>query len=127
MGYRSEVVLAVSKEMLPHFLVTFARSEGIRSMVLRDHDHLDQDYGDEGGWMIHWADIKWYESYPEVQILNEFIDNCDGDCLEGWDEEKHGSVYEHFRFVRLGEDFDDVAQKGEFCWSDIHLNRAISF
>ena len=131
MGYRSEVVLAVSKEMLPHFMVTLAKSEEVRSLVLKEHDTLNQDYDGEGGWLVYWSDIKWYnESYEPIGVIQSFVDDCDADTLESWPVEKEeelGRASDHIRFLRIGEEWDDVENKGEYCWDSICLNRALEF
>ena len=131
MGYRSEVVLAISKKMVPHFMVTMAQEPQIRELVFKHTDKLDQDYDGEGGWMMHWEHIKWYESYPPIACIENFISDCESESLEGLtledETEEREREYSHFRFVRLGEEFDDVEQKGEFCWDSIHLERSVTF
>ena len=61
MGYRSEVVFAIRKEMVPHFMVTMAKEPTVRGFVFEDTDRFDQDYDGEGGWLMNWSQIKWYE------------------------------------------------------------------
>ena len=60
MGYRSEVVLAVSKEVLPQFLVTLAKSPETRAMCYQHADRRVDDYDGEGGVLFHWYGAKWY-------------------------------------------------------------------
>ena len=135
MGYRSEVVLAISKEMIPHFMVTMAKEPEVRAFVFEDTDRFDQDYDGEGGWLMNWSGIKWYDSYPEVAAIQAFVEDCDSECLETWDaelgeEDKNDPSkreYNHFRFIRLGEENEDVEEKGEFCYADICFTRDVSF
>ena len=131
MGYRSEVVLAVSKELVPHFMATMARFPEVRPLVFEYTDNLNQDYDGEGGWLIHWSDIKWYNAtYEPIGAIQSFVDNCDADTLESWTteiEEELGRVSNHFRFLRIGEEWDDVENKGEYCWDSIGLNRSMCF
>jgi len=122
MGYRSEVVLAVSKDLMPHFLGVFAKSPDTRAMVFKSHDYMNEDYDGEGTFIVSWSDIKWYAGYPEVDALNHFIDKCDGDDIEGLEE-----PWDHFRFIRLGEDNNDMVEKGNLHDGDICFNRSISF
>ena len=122
MGYRSEVVLAVSKDLMPHFLGVFAKSPDTRTMVFKDHDYMNENYDGEGTFIVSWSGIKWYEGYPEVDALNDFIDKCDGDDIAGLED-----PWEHFRFLRLGEDSDDMVEKGIMHATDICLHRSISF
>ena len=122
MGYRSEVVLAVSKDLMPHFLSVLAKTPDVRTLVFKDHSSLHKDYDGEDTFVVAWGGIKWYEGYPEIDALNKFIDECDGDGIEGIED-----TYEHFRFLRLGEDSDDMIEKGGLCCEDICFNRSISF
>jgi hypothetical protein len=54
-------------------------------------------------------DVKWYESYPDVQrfkaMMNTFHDGGDTFHDGGDDDEIPGYCTE---FVRIGEDYDDV-------------------
>jgi len=130
MGYRSEVVLAISKEMLPHFMTTMAQCPEVRPLVFEYTDRLDKNYDDEGGWLMHWSEIKWYDTYKEIAAIERFVTDCDGDCLETWTpevEEEHGSMYNNFRFIRMGEEYDDMENKGEFCYDAIYFTRDVNF
>ena len=122
MGYRSEVVIAVSKDLMPHFLGVFAESPDTRTMVFKDHDYMNENYDGEETFIVSWSGIKWYEGYPEVDALNDFIDNCEGDDIKGLEE-----PWDHFRFLRLGEDSNDMVEKGYLHDCDICLHRSISF
>jgi hypothetical protein len=122
MGYRSEVVIAISKDLMPHFLTVFAKEPACRPMVFKDHDYMNENYDGKETFIVSWSDIKWYAGYPEIDALNHFIDKCDGDEIEGIEE-----PWEHFRFLRLGEDTEDVVEKGYMHASDICFHRAISF
>jgi|TARA_R110000824_G_scaffold185997_16_gene367173 hypothetical protein len=129
MGYRSEVVLAVSKKMVPHFLTVLAEHESVRRLV-HDCDTLDKDYLDEGAMLMYWDHIKWYESYPEIAAIEKFIDDCEGEGVAGWsveDSEEEGETWNHVRFVRIGEEREDVHVKGHFAYEDIVLIRKVEF
>ena len=134
MGYRSEVVLALSKEMVPHFMAVMAQEPKGRAMVFEDTDQLDQDYDSDGGWLMYWAHVKWYDSYPEVAAVEKFIEACDSECLESWGAQTpvgNGVLQDgewlHFRFLRMGEGSDDVEEKGSFADESIYLHRSLSF
>ena len=123
MGYRSEVVLAVSKELMPHFLNVLAKEPNARALIFKDNNCLHEDYDGKGTLLVSWSDIKWYhEIYPEILAVQEFIDDCDADNIDGLEE-----PWEHFRFIRLGEASDDVEEKGYLNCHEIYINRSISF
>tara|TARA_Y100000310_G_C20387771_1_gene671284 strand:+ start:276 stop:665 length:390 start_codon:yes stop_codon:yes gene_type:complete len=129
MGYRSEVVLAVSKKMVPHFLTVLAQHESVRRLV-HNCDTFNEDYLEEGGMLMHWSHVKWYDSYPEVAAIEKFIDDCESEDVVGWtneDSEEEGETWNHVRFVRIGEERDDVDVKGHFAWENIDLMRSVSF
>ena len=122
MGYRSEVVIAISKDLMPHFLTVLAKEPGCRPMVFKDHDYMNENYDGEETFVVSWEHVKWYEGYPEVDAINDFIERCDGDEIEGIDD-----IYEHFRFLRLGEDTNDNVESGYLHATDICFHRSISY
>jgi hypothetical protein len=127
MGYRSEVALAVSKEIMPHFLGVLAKEPDARSLIFKHHNHLDQDYNGEGTLLVIWYDIKWYDSCAEINALNDFIELCEADMLEGFNVPENGYQGEHIRFVRLGEDSDDYVEKGTLHDWDISMSRSLMY
>ena len=110
MGYRSQVVLAVSKELMPHFLAVTAKNPEARELVFGDNDELDQDYQDEGHFFVRWDGIKWYDSFEEIAAIQKFVEEADSDAFELNEDE--GDSSENFRFVRIGEDSSDVHCNG---------------
>ena len=122
MGYRSEVALAVSKELMPRFLTVFAKCPEAQAMVFKDHDKMDEDYDGRGTFFVHWSGIKWYDSYPEIRAIQEFLDDCE---MDDFDDIEHS--WDHYRFVRLGENHDDTEIMGDLCSWDINFTRELTF
>jgi len=122
MGYRSDVVLAVSKHLQPHFLAALAKQPEAMRLVFSENDQLEKDYNDEGSLLVVWDDIKWYaESDPVIGAIQQFVDGCDlGEPLEGVDDPD-----EHFRFLRLGEDPNDVQESGYLHSDRLYWTRKI--
>ena len=114
MGYRSEVVLAVNKEIMPEFLAHLATNDKAKRLVFSDHCHLDQDYEGDGHLLVSWTYIKWYDGYPDVDVIEKFT--CEMEDMENC---------EMFRFVRVGENYEDIEVRGY--GFDIHVNRAIDY
>ena len=133
MGYRSEVVLYVGPEVMPQFMVTMAKCQATRAMCFADHERMVKDYGGEkGSFLFSWGHIKWYDSYPEVQALGDFMDWCDEEKIptgekddEGTDKTQHAA--EFYRFIRIGEEMDDNESRGDAMWGDIGISRSIEF
>ena len=126
MGYRSQVVLAIGKEIQPHFMVALGSCPAATELVFNDADRFDRDYYQDGSghWLLHWDSIKWYDSYEEIGTIEKFVDAANEDCFEL--DEDDGDSSEHIKFVRVGEESGDVEHKG-FGFDDIAAQTSISF
>ena len=124
MGYRSEVILAIGPEVMPQFMVTMAKCPEARKLCWSDHSDMIKDYaGIKGAFLFRWDHIKWYESFEEVQALQDFMEWCNSEDIEV--EGKEESAAEHYRFVRIGEETDDNEVDG---WGfDIHIERSATY
>ena len=123
MGYRSQVILAVSKEVMPQFMSTMAKSPEARTLCFSEADRTVKDYEDPGGMLFCWGHIKWYDSYEEIQALQDFIEWCQSEQIEV--DGKEVSADEYYRFVRIGEETDDNEVTG---WGfDIHIERTATY
>ena len=123
MGYRSHVVLAIAEPLVPQFLVTLAKSPEARTLCFGDADKQERDFQDEkGSFFFEWQDIKWYDSYEPIQAIEDFL-NWATDRMEIAGKEIDGEDY--YRFVRIGEDHDDIETRG---WGfEIHPVRSIDY
>ena len=136
MGYRSEVVLVVGKEVMPQFMVTMAKSPDARSLCFLEADQREEDYEEKGNMLFAWSCIKWYDSYEGVAAIQDFLDWCDSEDVPVSDEQKaqdkspapvtHVSGYECYRFVRIGEEVEDIEERGSGFW-DVGVRRSIEF
>jgi hypothetical protein len=138
MGYRSQVVLAVSKEVLPQFLTTLARSSEAKELCFVHADKKIDNYDERGGFLFMWDHIKWYDSYECVAAICDFMDWCDGESasVPVSEEQKaqdksptpvtHMDGDECYRFVRTGEEMDDNEERG-YGFTDIYISRSIDF
>ena len=138
MGYRSEVVLAVAPELAGAFLSLFAKNKEVEDLC-RSADKFESGYREDGDWLMHWDHIKWYPSFPEIADIIDFIDAVESDDMSDYGlgdpppgKRMDGTEYEanwceYFRFVRIGEDMDDIDEHGYYCHGDIHVDRSISF
>ena len=127
MGYRSEVVLAVSKKMMPHFLGHLSQcDDAAYKFVFMETDKKIEDYDGEGTTMFLWEGIKWCDSYPEVRAITDFV-SMNTDYLSGIGEDFDDDYDDHFRFVRMGERNDDIEEEGWLCCDDIGFRRELTF
>ena len=126
MGYRSQVVLAISKHLTPFLTLATAQNKAAEILVFKDADTFDRDYGGDKSWLFTWDGIKWYESYEDIQTLERFIQEA---CSDEYEFEVDGAAQassEHIRFVRVGEDHNDVEMSGDGFW-DIHPSTHINY
>jgi len=122
MGYRSGVVLAVSKEIMPHFLAALSRERNAADLVFNEHDDLIKDYEGDGNLLIRWNGIKWYDEEPPIAAIMKFV----ADPLSFGPAPDGGVDAEDcFRFVRIGEEPEDCEYHGY--GFDIHVNRTIDY
>ena len=133
MGYRSEVVLYVGAEVMPQFMVTMAKCQEARALCFAENDHMIKDYnGEKGSFLFKWGWLKWYDSFECVRALTDFMDWCDGEDLPTGKKDYEGkettlSAFEFYKFVRIGEETEDIEYRGDAMWGDICVNRSIEF
>ena len=92
MGYRSEVVFIVAKEVMPQFLATLAKSPEARALCFGETNMRVNDFCGTGNILFNWNGIKWFEGYEEIDAIVDFMDWCDAEY----------SADDHYRFVRIG-------------------------
>ena len=131
MGYRSEVVLALDKKLVPALMSAFAQSPEARDLCTVHCDNLMTDYDGEGNWMMRWDHIKWYDSYPEIQQIEMLLEALAMDDLTPYgidtlEDHNDDSYEELYKFIRLGEEIDDLDQRG-YAFPDIFITRGINF
>ena len=114
MGYRSEVVLAVHKQVMGKFLQLVGQHQEMKALCFSHADEVREDYNGEGNFLFRWSSIKWYEDYAGINAGNEFMEWCHEAEIEDKNspEDRQPSGDEFFRFVRVGEDQDDIVQDG---------------
>lgn len=112
MGYRSKVIYAIvaPKETMISFLVAAKLSDPIIGSAIDEmrlmawgntHSIIAQDF----------SDVKWYEDYDDVKSHTAFWNYAD---------ENHEDLKIYGRFVRVGEESDDVEIKSFGDGDDIY-------
>ena len=119
MGYRSDVAIAIHKDLHGEFL-TFLKTEKLMSEIFGDMSdfQLDKDYLGEGHWLFTCNSVKWYtnfDDYKDIQMFENFMD-----AMEEVVEKR-----EKYRFVRIGEEIEDIEYRGDWWESEIHVKREI--
>ena len=126
MGYRSQVVLAISKHLTPFLTLATSQNAEAQSLVFKYADTFERDYGGDKSWLIVWDGIKWYDSYQDIQTICKFIDEAICDEYQFEIDGELQSSAEHIRFVRVGEDSGDIEMLGDGFW-DIYPSTHISY
>ena len=119
MGYRSDVAIAIHKDLQGEFL-TFLNTEELMAQIFGDMSdfQLDKDYQGEGHWLFTANSIKWYatfDDYADIQMFEKFMD-----AMEEVIEKR-----EKYRFVRIGEELEDIEYRGGWYEADIYVKREI--
>jgi len=107
MGYRSEVCLVLSEEADQLFQINIKMIPALKDFVKGAENSSDRRY--------YWCDVKWYEGYEEVDSVNSFMN-----FLEETD-------YDHYGFIRIGEEMNDVVELGTPSQYDMFVSRSISW
>ena len=122
MGYRSDVAFACDP-IVKDIVQTVAEWDKEFRELLEYADNLSND--DFGRWLF--SDVKWYESYPDVDAIEQFVTEAESDEYKITDDDGnklHSS--DLVRFVRVGEDNDDITVRGHGFW-DIHPVTSINW
>lgn len=89
MGYRSHVIIAFEDRLLKRFINEISLNAAHGFIDLNKRISRDD-------WtLFEFSDVKWYDSYEDVDAYNNFVNSLD---------ESDSYKYE---FHRLGEDPDD--------------------
>lgn len=125
MGYRSTAILAVSKEARPYLMHFLGKEPEAMSMCFGpDADRTENFQGLEGSVMFRFDGIKWYDSFPDIQALEAFMEHMGSESIEDAEGNQLDGD-ECFRFVRTGEEYDDIEQRG---WAfDIYPSVCIAY
>jgi len=116
MGYRSQVVLAISKELIPFLLLAISQNKEAEELVFK-YGNLERNYENDKSWLMVWDSIKWYEGYSDIDAIEKFLDDAEhGDWKITDDDGNEVHSEELFRFARVGEEHGDVDVRGSGYW-----------
>lgn len=113
MGYRSDVGFACDP-IIKQVIETVGEWDSEFKSLLQCGDDLSND--GSGRWRFEY--VKWYESYPDVQVIENVMVMCDNADI-------NGLCYDSYGFIRIGEELDDVEMKGEPSTFDLYVNRSL--
>lgn len=98
MGYRSQVYLKTTTE---GYVMIKKADDEITTEADKPLAWSEVKVTSSGNYKITWDDIKWYDSYPNVQKMNELMNKMDDLDIP-------------YSFIRIGEDSTDVEWKHNY-------------
>ena len=115
MGYRSDVGWAcdpVVAEVIDAVLELNPKESNpdIHSLV----DHGRCGIGGSRTDRLYFDHVKWYEGYHDVDMFNRLMEMLDAYGLE-----------DLYGLIRIGEETDDIEQRGATYEFDLYVNRSI--
>lgn len=99
MGYRSQVAIAIREE--DYELIKEEKKENKDFIELLEMGSEDCSYRKNGIIVLTWNDIKWYDSFSEIEDMEDFMYKLD-------DKEAP------YKFIRIGEDYEDIEIKNNW-------------
>ena len=112
MGYRSDVGFACVP-VIKNVVETLSEWDKEFKELLQCGDDVSVTH--DGRWRFE--SVKWYDSYPDVQIMENIMTMCDNHAAN--------LSYESYGFVRIGEELDDIEMKGDTYGFDLYVNRCL--
>ena len=109
MGYRSDVVIGTAKSMYGKLLLDPKYSEA-RAFINEAAEVTEKG----NSVYLQFYCIKWYPEFGEIS------------AIELWLSELDASEESLYGFIRMGEDLDDVEERGDPFTFGIYLRREIA-
>ena len=114
MGYRSDVGFACDP-IIKQVIETVGKWDSEFKELLDYGEDLSEGNA-QGRWRFDYA--KWYDSFPDVQIMENIMTMCDN-------VQDPGLCYDSYGFIRIGEELDDLEMKGDPSAFDLYVNRSL--
>ena len=116
MGYRSDVGWACDPavaEVIGAVLELNPKESNSDIHTLIDEGR-DRHRGFERLDRLYFDHLKWYEGYHDVDMFNRLMEFLDAYGLDDF-----------YGFIRIGEETDDIEQRGVPYEYDMYINRSI--
>ena len=116
MGYRSDVGWACDPavaEVIDAVLELNPKQDNSDIHSLVDMGR-DRHWGSNRTDRLYFESVKWYDGYYDVDMFNRLMEFLDAYGLD-----------EFYGFIRIGEETDDIEQRGCPYEFDMYINRSI--
>ncbi|WP_297894414.1 hypothetical protein [uncultured Desulfovibrio sp.] len=112
MGYYSNVALCLTKNGMNQLKTALAEAEknspgnfaAIKMLIGGEPSKIDEG---SGSVVFLWEGEKWYDEFDEIAFVTKVMDSLSD---------------EDFLFIRLGEDYDDITIRGNFCDTPFNIS-----
>ena len=112
MGYYSNVALCLTKNGMDQLKTALAEAEktnpgnfaAIKMLIGGEPSKIDEG---SGSVVFLWEGEKWYDEFDEIAFVGKLMDNL---------------PHEDFLFIRIGEDYDDIETRGNFCGTPFNIS-----
>lgn len=106
MSYCSDVAIGLKADIVERFQQLFGsyyfEERGEKKLTYFWERFKQQVTSENGDVLYYWKYIKWEREFPEVDIIERFMEQLDRENLS-----------EKYMFVRVGEEWDDVEYRGD--------------
>ena len=94
MGYYSQVKLCLKKDAYEDLRERLLKNEIYDYMFDEGFFYLTE-LEDDNIVICTWNEIKWYSTYKEIKIIEDYLTELDDKKIE-------------YRFIRVGEEYNDI-------------------
>lgn len=116
MGYRSNVILAVTNKNLEKLFL----DKDVDDSVLAEAISYCDIHEKEDWTLINWNDVKWHDGYKDVDLIKSFVARL----TDSENEDERNGIEYHV----MGESSDDYTVEGDGNSPfSIYLNRSLDF
>ena len=98
MGYRSEVYLKTTTE---GWIMMKQLNDSIKEWEDRPLSYSEVHRTTSGNYKIEFHDIKWYDSYKQVQLFTDMLNKYEEEDIP-------------YSFIRIGEEEDDIEHRRSY-------------
>ena len=131
MGYRSQIVIAVAKNIYDHQVIM----ETVPECLLNHESEVVEGVADVGE-AIFWRldEWKWYEEYPDVKAIIEWFEMLDQEeelavlirpkVAAQWGNgpmKIYNDDMPPYAMLRVGEEKDDIEERGDPSYYDMDV------
>jgi len=118
MGYYSEVALVTSSKGYSRLMAAVACNPEATRLVIEAIENDKYGVEEDENRLFHWRWIKWYEDSDQIRLIEDWMNDEDGDA-DCYDDVE-------YQFIRIGESSDDAEERGNANYG-LELRRSISF